>query len=82
MARAAAACNNGSAVVFGSSELVNLNVAGVPIQVSGQPNQTVALNLASAVPAGTTVSITYDDNTSEDLPYSVPSGTANASDTC
>jgi hypothetical protein len=43
MARAAASCNSGAASISGSSEVVNLRVAGQSILVSGQPNQTVAI---------------------------------------
>jgi len=43
MARAAAVCDRGRAAVSGSSEVVGLVVNGQAVQVSGQPNQTVAL---------------------------------------
>jgi len=43
MSRASAGCGNGAATVSGSSDVVDLNVNGTPITVSGQPNQTVVL---------------------------------------
>jgi hypothetical protein len=44
MSRATAECVNGVASIAGSSELVNLRVAGLAISVSGAPNQTVEIN--------------------------------------
>jgi hypothetical protein len=38
--------------------------------------QTVS-RACTYIDQGATVSVTYDDNTSEDLPYSVPTGTPN-----
>jgi hypothetical protein len=42
-ARASATCNGGSATVSGSSEIVGLNINGVPIAVSGDANQQVPI---------------------------------------
>ncbi|MGH8248450.1 MAG: choice-of-anchor P family protein, partial [Gammaproteobacteria bacterium] len=45
VARSAAVCDgSGNALINGSSEVLNLRVAGQSNTVSGQPNQTVSLN--------------------------------------
>src|SRR5258708_5952799 len=66
MSRAQADCAT-SPSLSGSSELVNLNVQGVPIVVSGSPNQTVTLlnvtviiNEQTAASSGNTGSITVN----------------------
>src|SRR5712691_103099 len=46
-ARATAECQNGTASVSGSSEIVGLVINGQSIVVSGQPNQTISLPLDS-----------------------------------
>jgi hypothetical protein len=43
MSRASAQRNNGNAFVSGGSDVVDLNVNGTAIAVSGQPNQTILL---------------------------------------
>lgn len=46
---ATATCNGASASVAGASQIASLSVAGLPINVTGQPNQVVPLIVGSLV---------------------------------